>query len=699
MKKDKNTKQNTATETTSGPDALFEIYEKIPGYSAKAVEKLQKLCGPRYIDLLLHMPTGIMNRKFIEDAATAKTDELVVFKIKTGVHRAGHGRQPYRVQAMSAETPLELLFFNKGRWIASAYEEGKEIYVCGTVESTLTGIQMVHPEVLPLSKKIDEISGSFPLYPLSAGVTQNMVRKAIGISLVKLKEINITDWITKDLRSKNGFENFKDSLKNVHTPQAGEAVDDPQHPARKRLAFDELYCWQIALNKAREENKSLPGITQKEQTYKEGFLNNLPFRLTGDQQDVLKDIEADMCDSEPMLRLVQGDVGSGKTVVAFAALLQSVASGNQAVMMAPTEVLAVQHFQNAKQLLEPLGITVALLTGKQKAKEKRELKAGLKEGDIQIVIGTHALIQEDVEFKKVGLVVVDEQHRFGVKQRLALTKQKETPDLLAMTATPIPRTLALTFYGDMDISIIREKPPGRTPINTTVMPIEKVGDIAVSLGRIINKNEQAYWVCPLVEESEKSDLAAATDRVETLKQIYGDKVALLHGRMKGQEKRDILNTFKEGETKILVSTTVIEVGVDVPQATVMIIEHAERFGLSQLHQLRGRVGRGAITSNCVLLYGHPLSHYAQERLDIIRKSDDGFVLAEKDLDLRGPGEALGTQQSGRFITRVANFVAHKELISAARDLARNSSDTDETSLKLLMKIFNKEQAATLLKAG
>lgn len=678
---------------------LFEDYNKLPHINEKLIPLLHKLCGKRYVDLMLHLPANYIYRNWVENIHSAQNGELITVMVDVVAHSKPHNKkQPLNIYACDKEgEQIELLFFNHGPWLSKIYAIGKKIFVTGHIEKTLTGAKIVHPEHYPITAKKDEISGYLPIYPLSRGITNAVMMRAVHAALLLLEHEDIEEWLPEELLRKNQWPSFKESFTHLHHPkQAADIEENAQ--AKERLAFDELYAWQLALSKARDNTKKQLGIQHVEKTaLREKFLGSLPFNLTSDQQHAFAEIKTDMQESTPMLRLVQGDVGSGKTMVAFLSLLLAVENGHQGALMAPTEVLAIQLFENAQKYFTPLGITCALLTGKVKAKEKKDIKKRIQEGEIDILIGTHALIEEDVIFKSISLCVIDEQHRFGVKQRLALANQNTVPDLLVMSATPIPRTLALTAYGDMDISIIAEKPPGRTPIETRALPLERLDDMQQSLGRLVAKNEQVYWICPLVEESEKLDLAAVTERFKTLHDIYGDDVALLHGKMKGAEKENILAQFKAGSYKILVSTTVVEVGVDVPNATCIIIEHAERFGLSQLHQLRGRVGRGALASHCILLYANPLGKFAQKRLDILRKSDDGFALAEKDLELRGPGEVLGTAQAGHFVTKVANLLEHRNLIPHARDLAR--SEHRGRHLPYLIHTFKKQDASKMIKAG
>tara|TARA_R110000868_G_scaffold189695_1_gene432944 strand:+ start:134088 stop:136163 length:2076 start_codon:yes stop_codon:yes gene_type:complete len=684
---------------------LFDTYDKLPRVPEKLVPRFRKLCGMRYIDILLHMPTAVQTRTFRKTCDDCLDVEISVLAVTVLSHKSGKNRRaPYKIYvADSAGERLELVFFNSGPWLKNSYPIGADVTISGVMIHSLTEKQMHHPDVWSKTKPLTEICGVSPIYPLTAGISNKVLTNTIQAILSMAMAQPFTEWLPEELLKRYNWPRFMLALKAIHHPENADIIN-PLSPSRCRLAFDELYAWQLALLKARQENSHLEGIQHNisENGIKNKFYESLPFTLTGDQKRTIGEIEADMKIDTPMLRLAQGDVGSGKTVVAFAALLTAIENGHQGAMMAPTEILAIQHYENAKQWLEPLGVRLGLLTGKLKAKEKREIKTKIATGEIDLLMGTHALIEDDVRLPSCSLVVIDEQHRFGVKQRLALTKNK-APDLLVMTATPIPRTLALTFYGDMDISIIREKPPGRTEIDTRVFSTEKLDDIAHSLERIFDRGEQVYWVCPLVEESEKSDLAAATQRHEHLQHIYGDDVALLHGKMKAKEKEAVLNAFKNKEFKVLVSTTVIEVGVDIPNATTMVIEHAERFGLSQLHQLRGRVGRGSLQSTCLLLYAPPLGVYSRERLDVMRTTGDGFIIAEKDLQLRGPGEALGTAQAGRLFTRLADLSEHADIIPEARDLARSIENIEafckNVEASTLFEIFKRAESTELMNAG
>ncbi|MBI1362670.1 MAG: ATP-dependent DNA helicase RecG [Proteobacteria bacterium] len=689
------------------PTTIFAPMEALAGIPPKLVPKVAKLVGGmRYADLLLHLPTATIDRRHVTTIAHAEHGTLCTLRVQVVKHQpTPRGtRAPWRITVTDETGIMTLVFFNGSNWLKTKFPEGKEIIISGTVEALLTEKQILHPEAMPASRDIHDLARLWPVYPLTAGITQNMLAKAVGSTLATLPEAPLPEWLPPEVMHTRQWPDFLGALRTLHLPRT-ETDIAPEGTAHSRLAFDEMLAWQMALLQARQETRTHPGIAHP-LTFelRQRFLDSLPFTLTGDQQKVIAELDRDMTTPEPMLHLVQGDVGAGKTFVAFAAALRAIAAGYQVAMMAPTEILAQQHFINAQKYLAPLGVTCVLLTGKQKAAERRNANAAVADGSAQLVFGTHALIQKGVAFKALSLVIIDEQHRFGVRQRLALSEKGIHPDILVMTATPIPRTLALTAYGDMDISVIREKPPGRTPIKTTVNSTDRLDDMAAALQRVLDKGEQVYWVCPLVDESEKTDLANATQRCEHLQQIYGAQVALLHGKMKPAEKEATMQAFKDGQFGILVSTTVIEVGVDVPNATTMIIEHAERFGLSQLHQLRGRVGRGSLQSHCILLYAPPLGQYAAERLDVMRQTEDGFIIAEKDLELRGPGETLGTAQSGHIITKIADLQRDKHLIVEARNLAKAYlSETQpqevEDGLKWLMQLFGRDEATRLMQSG
>ncbi|RVC68628.1 ATP-dependent DNA helicase RecG, partial [Mesorhizobium sp. M2A.F.Ca.ET.046.02.1.1] len=554
---------------------------------------------------------------------------------------------------------------------------------------------------------IDEAEGLplvEPVYPLTAGLSAKVLRRAIGQALGRLPEL--PEWQDDAFMRRHTFPSFSDALSRIHHPNVPIDVA-VEGSAWRRLAYDELLAGQVSLALVRARIRRLSGRPLiGDDRIVEKLRSALPYRLTPSQEFALGEINADLADPERMLRLLQGDVGSGKTVVALLAMARAVEAGGQAALMAPTEILARQHLATIAPLAEKVGLRLAILTGREKGRERTETLAGLANGAIDIVVGTHALFQETVTFHDLVLAVIDEQHRFGVHQRLAITAKGDAPDMLVMTATPIPRTLVLTAFGDMDVSKLTEKPAGRQPIRTVTLPMERLDELVGRMRDAVAEGQKIYWICPLVEESEEIKLMSAEDRFASLKPLFGDRIGLVHGRMKGAEKDEAMRAFKDGETRILIATTVIEVGVDVPDATIMVIEHAERFGLAQLHQLRGRVGRGDKPSSCVLLYKDPLGETAKRRLSVMRETEDGFRIAEEDLKLRGEGELLGTRQSGTPGFQVARIEFHADLLEAARDDARLILSRDPElqsergeALRLLLYLFGRDEAVRLLRAG
>jgi ATP-dependent DNA helicase RecG len=557
----------------------------------------------------------------------------------------------------------------------------------------------VHPDRILDAEGFSKMAPVEPVYPATEGLTQRVLAKAVDGALARLPAL--PEW-----RAAPAPLSFAEALRRAHRPQAPEEIA-PATPARMRLAFDEMLAGQLALGLMRAQLRRAPGRANAgDGRIAEKIVAALPFTLTGAQVEALREIRADLASETRMLRLLQGDVGAGKTLVALLAMASCVEAGRQAALMVPTEILARQHFAALSAFAAPGGLRLALLTGRDKGAERAKTLDALASGAVDIVIGTHALFQEAVAFHDLGLAVVDEQHRFGVHQRLALGDKGERADILVMTATPIPRSLVLTYFGDIDVSAIREKPKGRQPIETRALPLERLGELIGRIGGMIANGAQAFWVCPLVEESELIDLAAAEERFADLRQYFGDQVGLVHGKMRAREKDAAMEAFATGATKILVATTVIEVGVDVPNASIMVIEHAERFGLAQLHQLRGRVGRGAAKSSCILLYKGPLGEAAKARIGIMRETEDGFRIAEEDLRLRGEGEVLGSKQSGMPGFRLADPAAHADLLIEARrqaqgivaDNPRLQGEHGE-ALRLLLNIFERGEAIRLLGAG
>jgi ATP-dependent DNA helicase RecG len=701
---------------------LFATVRALKGVGPKVEGMLNKLVAPRHdgaharvIDLLWHLPVGVIDRPFTPRIAEARIGELATLEVTVTEHRPGGGRRggsrgPYRVLVEDdAGAALELVYFNADpAYLRRLLPLDSKRLISGKLESYDGWLQMPHPDHVASVDANGAVSLPLhePVYPLTAGLTNSMLRKAVAAALQQVPAL--PEWSDAAFRAKNAWPSFVDAIAKLHAPEA-EADLLPSAPARARLAYDELLANQLALAVIRARLKRRAGRKLAARgTTRKAILAALPFALTGAQQRALAEIDADLKSEQRMLRLLQGDVGSGKTVVALLAMATAVEAGAQAALMAPTELLARQHLATIKAFGDGAGLRIALLTGRERGKERSDLVEALKDGRIDILIGTHALFQEHIVFKDLGLVVIDEQHRFGVHQRLALQAKGSGTgaELLVTTATPIPRTLLLTSYGDMDVSRLDEKPPGRKPIATRIVPLERIDEVISGIERAINGGAQAYWVCPLVAESEVLDIAAAEERFAELSARFGKRVGLVHGRMAGKDKDRVMADFVSGTLSILVSTTVIEVGVDVPNASIMIVEHAERFGLAQLHQLRGRVGRGAAESSCVLLYRQPLSETARERLNVMRRTEDGFVIAEEDLRLRGGGELLGTRQSGLPEFRVANLPEHQALLEAARDEARLRLARDPDlrgehaeALKLLLYLFERDDAIKLMRAG
>jgi ATP-dependent DNA helicase RecG len=702
---------------------LFATARSLKGVGPKVEAMLNKLLAPRHagaharvIDLLWHLPVAVIDRPISERIADAKIGELTTVEVTVAEHRPGGARRgaraPYKILVEDGSgASFELVYFNADpAYLKRLLPIGARRLVSGKLESYDGWLQMPHPDHVVAAEGRGgggALPVHEPLYPLTAGLTNTVLRKSIGEALARLPQF--PEWIDQAFRLRNDWASFDDALRRVHAPES-EADLAANAPARARLAYDELLANQLALAIIRQRMKKRSGRrlapTGK---LRKAIVAALPFKLTGAQARALLEIDADLASPHRMLRLLQGDVGSGKTVVALLALAGAVEAGTQGALMAPTELLARQHIKTISALGAPVGLRIALLTGRERNREREAILSALENGEIDILIGTHALFQEPIQFRDLGLVVIDEQHRFGVHQRLALQGKGSGSgaELLVMTATPIPRTLLLTSHGDMDVSRLDEKPPGRKPVATATVPLERLEDVSQRIGRAIAQGTQIYWVCPLVEESVELDLAAAEARhADLAKRFGGDRVGLVHGRLAGKEKDRVMAEFASGALSILVSTTVIEVGVDVPNASIMIIEHAERFGLAQLHQLRGRVGRGAKESSCILLYRQPLSETARERLSVMRRTEDGFVIAEEDLRLRGGGEVLGTRQSGLPAFRIARLPEHESLLQAARDeaqliLTRDPELKAETAdtLRLLLYLFERDDAIKLMRAG
>lgn len=642
-------------------------------------------------DFVLHLPLRYEDETRITRICDLKAGDWAQIQGTVISSRTQGGRFMQLIASVSDSTAnIEIRFLHFYPKMRERFKSGTLLRLSGQVQQQPVqfggGLQMLHPKIKdPITDTSELPSTLTPVYPAGEHITQTWLRKRIDRAML---DVDLTDIVPASFTQSLSLPTLRDALKSLHHPSPGadyETYSERRTPEWRRLKFDELLAQQLTLRYAREVKSELqaPRLLGTHGNLREKLTASLPFSLTGAQKRVLVEIYTDLAQNAPMNRLVQGDVGCGKTIVAALSALQAVDSGYQAALMAPTEILAEQHYLKLKPLLEPLGVKVVLLTGSLRTKEKVLRQDMVASGQSQVVIGTHALIQDAVKFHKLGLAIVDEQHRFGVEQRLKLrnaVQEGTLPHLLMLSATPIPRTLAMSYLADIDVSVIDELPPGRTPIVTTLISMDRTAEVTSAVQRAVSSGSQVYWVCPLIEDSEKSDLTAATLRRDALEQeLPGCRVALVHGAMSAEEKQSIMNAFSSGEVDILVATTVIEVGVDVPNASVMIIEHAERFGLSQLHQLRGRVGRGSKKSFCLLLYAPNLSEVGKERLSVIRSSTDGFEIARQDLRLRGPGEFMGAKQSGAPLLRFADLDTDVELLDAARQAAQTWLTTDPKS--------------------
>jgi ATP-dependent DNA helicase RecG len=691
---------------------LFASLTSLPGIGPKLETLYAKLLDremPRVVDLLFHLPSGAIDRRARPKLNDVQPGQVVTVAVQVEEHRPPpphRSRAPYRVITSDGTgVTLTLTYFSaRSDYLEKLLPPGETRYVSGTAEFYDGMLQMVHPDRVVDEKGFAALPLVEPVYPLTEGLALGNVRRAVDGALARLPEL--PEWQDEAWVSRERLPPFAAALRQLHRPPEPHDIA-PESLAWTRLAYDELLAGQLALALMRAHMRRQAGRgSSSEGLLRARILKALPYALTHSQQKAVDDIVNDLATPQRMLRLLQGDVGSGKTVVALTAAATVIEAGRQAAFMAPTEILARQHLKTITPLAEAASIRVAILTGRERGPGRKDILDRLVLGDIDLVVGTHALFQEDVAFHDLALAVVDEQHRFGVHQRLALTQKGQAVDVLVLTATPIPRTLVLTYFGDMDISELREKPAGRQPIDTRTIPLDRLDEVEDAIGRAIGEGKRAYWVCPLVEESEKSDLAAAEERSKELRRKFGSAVDLVHGKMKGADKDAAMARFAAGETQLLVATTVIEVGVDVPEATIMVIEHAERFGLAQIHQLRGRVGRGTGRSTCLLLYKAPLGETAKARLAILRDTEDGFRIAEEDLRLRGEGDVLGTRQSGMPGFQIARPEFHGKYLGAARDDAALVLTRDPTlstprgeALRHLLYLFGKDEAIKLIRAG
>jgi ATP-dependent DNA helicase RecG len=691
------------------PEILFSLFKSVTtlkGVGPRIGKLIETVAGPNIVDLCWLLPSGIIDRRYapkISDAETGVVATMTVQVLKH--HKPPNRRMPYKITCGDDTGKMSLVFFHAhSDFLLKTLPEGETRVISGKVERFSNELQMTHPDHMGTLDEINELKRVEPIYPLTAGLSLKPLGKAIRATLGLAPELE--EWIDPNLLAREKWPSWHSALIAAHHP-ASDTDLDPTFPNRMRLAYDELLANQIALALMRRNMKTVKGRSFSGDGHlRQQIEASLPFELTTSQKSSLDDISADMASPSRMLRLLQGDVGSGKTIVALQAMMVAIESGAQAALMAPTEILARQHYATIEPLAAAVGVDVILLTGREKGKKREAVLASVSNGDSKIAIGTHALFQTDVAFKDLGLAVIDEQHRFGVHQRLTLAGKGRGVDILVMTATPIPRTLMLTAYGDMDVSRITEKPAGRKPVETRTIPFDRLNEVVEAVGRSLKKGTKIYWVCPLIEESQKIDLAAAEDRYEQLRHIYGERVGLVHGRMKAKEKDAVMAAFQSGGIDLLVATTVIEVGVDVPAATIMVIEHAERFGLAQLHQLRGRIGRSDAASTCLLIYAGNLTQVAHDRLSIMRETDDGFRIAEEDLRLRGAGELLGTRQSGMPEARLADLAVHGDLLAIARDDATVFLNQDPNldtergqAIRTLLYLFNRDNAVLNLRSG
>ncbi len=695
---------------------LFAGIGGLEGVGPRYRTALSRLIGPgngeeaRILDLLWHFPSGLTDRRASPLIAEAAQGQIVTLLVRVRKHHPSprnNARAPYRVICEDESGEIELIFFHTDRaYIERQLPVGEIRLISGRADRYDGKLQMPHPDYILPEEERHRLPALEPLYPLAQGLSQKLIFRLMTQVLARLP--SLPEWLDRTLLDERGWPPFAEALRILHRPES-DADAGNAGLARQRLAMDELFAGQMALALIRRRFRRRAGRSVTgDGRIAEKVIAALPFALTGSQRKALSEIHADMASEQRMLRLLQGDVGSGKTAVALLAMVRAVEAGAQAAIMAPTEILARQHLETLAPLFQAAGIRAALLTGREKGKKRAAILESLESGETHIAIGTHALFQPDVAFDDLALAVIDEQHRFGVHQRYALQTKggKGGADILVMTATPIPRTLQMTHYGDMDVSVLTEKPAGRKPVLTRAAPMERLDEVVAAAGRAIKGGAQIYWVCPLVESSAKIDLTAAEERAAHLRQRFGDTVGLVHGRTSGAEKDSVMREFSKGRLKILVATTVIEVGVNVPAASIMVIEHSERFGLAQLHQLRGRVGRGSAQSSCILLYGSPVSDTVRARLDIMRQTEDGFRIAEEDLRLRGGGEILGTRQSGDPGFRVASLPGDEALLEAARSqtkylLARDAELDSEQgrAARLCLYLFERDEAVRLLSAG
>jgi len=678
---------------------LFDPIKSLKGIGPKTLQLFEKLCGTKIIDLLLTIPRGLKKREYIKEITDKYLKKEIAIEIIIEKHLPQFNpKMPYKILCKNNNNEIEIIFFRGYvKYLKKILPVGEKRIVCGKLGKIENKYQIIHPENISPIEELSYLHGSLSLYSLTKGLTMSFYRKSINQALGKI--IDIPEWIKEDILKRNNWLSWRKTIELLHKPKN---LDDKKIlELRERLAFDEALSHYIKLLITKEKlKKNICHKIEVDKEIKKKILSKIFFSLTNSQLKVIKEIEDDLNKENPMLRLLQGDVGSGKTIVALLTLANVFKKNIQAALMVPTEILAIQHYNYFSDLFKDTKVNIVLLTSKINSKEKESVQKKIENGKAQIIIGTHAIFQKNINFKDLGYVIIDEQHRFGVHQKFQLSAKGCNPHILVMTATPIPRTLALTMYGNMNISKITEMPSNRKKIETIVTSSNNVSKIIKRLDNIIDKKLNAFWVCPLIDESEKLDLTAATNRFEKLKKIFGNNVGIIHGKMDIEEKKEIIDKFKSKEILILVSTTIIEVGIDVPDATVMIIEESNRFGLSQLHQLRGRIGRSDRKSTCVLIYKEKnLNEYSKKRINTIKNTNDGFKIAEEDLKLRGFGEILGTRQSGyqlfKILDPLTDIRIMEDALNEAKSIFENRNSikkTDKEIINLFLKIYNQSSS-------
>ncbi len=677
---------------------LFSNLETIKGIGPKNAKLIERLCGKYLLDLILHRPIAYIDRRNSPKIKDLSNNSIVTLILKVDSHTPSFNkRMPYKITCSDDTGQLNIVYFNlRGPYLKKMFPIGSKKVVSGKVEEFNGVFQMTHPQHIADESNLDSVKKIECVYPLTAGISSKIIQKSINSSLAIIDDL--PEWIPVDYLQKNKWTSWKKSIYKMHNPNELKKEDEDIY--LNRLVFDELLSQQLTVRLIKNKISKLKGNTIKPNgSLLEPLKNHLSFELTDDQNQAIKEISKDQSSQNKMLRLIQGDVGSGKTIVALHSMIQCAENLKKSILMAPTEILAEQHYNTIKLFVEKLNLSCSLITASNKKNHNYES---------DILIGTHALFQEKVSIDNIGLIVIDEQHRFGVHQRILLNEKAGNEcDILLMTATPIPRTLELASYGDMDITKIIQKPRDRKPIITKSINLNKIDSLKEALIKKLKQKEKIYWVCPLVDESDKMDLQSVNQRVLDIQKYYKDfNVEMVHGQMKQEEKNKIMDNFKSFKTQILVATSVIEVGIDDPDATVIIIENSERFGLSQLHQLRGRVGRGTKQSTCILLFDGPLTENAKKRINVMKETNDGFKIAEEDLSIRGAGEILGTRQSGLPNFRLTDLNVHKSLMAQAREMAIKIVEKDSElssdqgkSLRLLLHLFNNQVAIDYLKSG